>query len=239
MYWCLSARIHNGHGQYDKALADARRSCERDDIISYGWALAECVEAGVRVGSMDEASAAFDRLSERTRASGTEWALGVEARCRGLLNDDEACYRESIERLARSRAAVELARSQLCYGEWLRRVNRRSDAREPLRAAHETFSRMGAHAFAERARRELLATGETVRKRAGRTREALTPQEVHVAVMARDGHTNPEIGARFFISPRTVEYHLHKVFRKLGIAGRRDLRDALAKEAYHAGVARD
>ena len=231
MYWCLSARIHNGHGLYDQALADARRSYEREDIISYGWALAECVEAAVRVGSMDEASAAFNRLSERTRASGTEWALGVEARCRGLLNDDEACYRESIERLARSRAAVDLARSQLCYGEWLRRVNRRSDAREQLRAAHETFSRMGAHAFAERARRELLATGETVSKRAGRTREALTPQEIHVAAMARDGHTNPEIGARFFISPRTVEYHLHKVFRKLGIAGRRDLRDALAKDS--------
>ncbi|HZF29327.1 MAG TPA: AAA family ATPase [Gammaproteobacteria bacterium] len=239
MYWCLSARIHNGHGQYDEALADARRACEHDDFISHGWALAECVEAGVRVGSMDEASAAFDRLSERTRASGTEWALGVEARCRGLLNDDEACYRESIERLARSRAAVDLARSQLCHGEWLRRMNRRSDAREPLHAAHETFSRIGAHAFAERARRELLATGETVRKRAGRTPETLTPQEVHVAVMARDGHTNPEIGARFFISPRTVEYHLHKVFRKLGIAGRRDLRDSLAKEGYHAGVARD
>jgi len=238
MYWCLSARIHNGHGQYDKALGDARRSCEQDDITSYGWALAECVEAGVRAGSMNEASAAFDRLSERTRASGTEWALGVEARCRGLLNDDEACYRESIERLARGRVAVELARSQLCYGEWLRRVNRRSDARVPLRAAHETFNRMGAHAFAERARRELLATGETVRKRTGRTREALTPQEVHVALMARDGHSNPEIGARFFISPRTVEYHLHKVFRKLGIAGRRDLRDALAKDAHHAGVTR-
>ena len=238
-YWCLSARIHNAHGLYDQALADARQSYEREDIISYGWALAECVEAAVRVRNMDEASAALDLLTERTRASGTDWALGVEARCRGLSNDDEASYRESIERLARSRAAVELARSQLCYGEWLRRMNRRSDAREVLRAAHETFRHMGAHAFAERAVRELLATGETVRKRAGRTREVLTPQEIHVAVMARDGHTNPEIGARFFISPRTVEYHLHKVFRKLGITGRRDLRDALAKEAYDAGVARD
>ena len=230
MYWCLSARLHNGHGQYDQALADARRACEHEGFISYGWALAECVEAGVRAGSMDEASSAFDRLSERTRASGTEWALGVEARCRGLLNDDEAGYRESIERLARSRAVVDLARSQLCYGEWLRRANRRSDARESLRTAHDTFDHMGAHAFAERARRELLATGETVRKRVGRTREALTPQEIHVAVMAGNGHTNSEIGARFFISPRTVEYHLHKVFRKLGIAGRRDLRDSLAKE---------
>jgi len=239
MYWCLSARLHNGHGQYDQALADARRACEHEGFISYGWALAECVEAGVRAGSMDEASSAFDRLSERTRASGTEWALGVEARCRGLLNDDEAGYRESIERLARSRAVVDLARSQLCYGEWLRRANRRSDARESLRTAHDTFDHMGAHAFAERARRELLATGETVRKRVGRTREALTPQEIHVAVMAGNGHTNPEIGARFFISPRTVEYHLHKVFRKLGIAGRRDLRHSLAKEGYSAGIARE
>ena len=238
-FGCFTARVYNAHGQYDKALSAAQQACARHELYSYGWALAECVEAGVRAGSMDEASAAFDRLSERTRASGTEWALGVEARCRGLLKDDEACYRESIERLARSRAAVDLARSQLCYGEWLRRVNRRSDARESLRAAHETFSQMGTLAFAERARRELLATGETVRKRAGHSREVLTPQEVHVAVMARNGHTNPEIGARFFISPRTVEYHLHKVFRKLGIAGRRDLKDALAKEAYDAGVARD
>jgi DNA-binding CsgD family transcriptional regulator len=236
MGWCLSARFHNGHGQYEKALADARRACEHEDIITYGWALAEWVEAGVRAGSLDEAAGALDRLSERTRASGTEWALGVEARCRALLSNDEASYQESTERLARSRASVELARSQLCYGEWLRRVNRRSDARGPLRAAHESFSRMGAQAFAERARRELLATGETVRKRAGPVTEALTPQEVHVAMMARDGHSNPEIGARLFISPRTVEYHLHKVFRKLGIGGRRDLRDALAQGSDHSGL---
>ena len=230
MAWCLTARLHNGHGLYDRALADARRASEADDVITYGWAQAEWVEAGVRTGSLDEAAGAFERLQERTRASGTEWALGVEARCRALLRDDEASYRESTERLARSRAAVELARSQLCYGEWLRRVNRRSDARGPLRAALESFSRMGAEAFAERARRELLATGETVRKRMANTVESLTPQEAHVAIMARDGFSNPEIGARLFISPRTAEYHLHKVFRKLGIAGRRDLRDALAGE---------
>ena len=236
MFWCLSARVHNGYGQYDKALADARRASERDDVITYGWALAEQVEAGVRAGSLDEAAAAFERLSERTRACGSDWALGVEARCRGLLNNDEASYRESNERLARSRAAVDLARSQLCYGEWLRRVNRRSDAREPLRAAHESFGRMGAAAFAERARRELLATGETVRKRTATTVEALTPQEVHVAMMARDGHSNPEIGAQLFISPRTVEYHLHKIFRKLRISGRRALRDALAERGNQGGL---
>jgi DNA-binding CsgD family transcriptional regulator len=236
MYWCLSARIHNAHGQYDKALADARRACELDDIITCGWALAEWVEAAVRVGSLEEAGVTLDRLSERTRASGTEWALGVEARCRALLSEDEASYREATDRLARSRGAVELARSQLSYGEWLRRANRRADARVLLRAAHESLSRMGAEAFAERARRELLATGETVRKRARRTREALTPQEIHVAIMARDGHTNPEIGSRLFISARTVEYHLHKVFRKLGIAGRRDLRAALADGTNQAGL---
>lgn len=235
----LSSRVHNGYGQYEKALVDARKACEREDTTSHGWALAECIEAAVRVGSMDEASAALDRLGERARACGTEWALGVEARCRGLLRDDEDVYRESIARLARSRAGFDLARSQLCYGEWLRRANRRADAREPLRCAHESFKRMGAVAFAERAGRELLATGETVRKRAGPPHEALTPQEIHVAMMARDGHTNPEIGARFFISPRTVEYHLHKVFRKLGIAGRRDLREALAREAQHAGATLD
>ena len=236
MYWCFAARLHIGHGLYDKALADARRACERDDLITYGWALAERVEAGVRTGSLDEAAESLDRLGERARATRTEWALGVEARCRALLTNDEASYRESTERLGRSRAAVELARSQLCYGEWLRRMNRRSDARAMLRDAHDSFGRMGAAAFAERARRELLTTGETVRKRVGHKREALTPQEVHVAMMARDGHTNPEIGARLFISARTVEYHLHKVFRKLAITGRRDLRDALAEGTNRVGT---
>lgn len=231
MHWCFSALMHNGHGEYDTAHAAARQACDHDEVITYNRALVESVEASVRLGDRNEAAAAFDRLSERARASGTEWALGVEARCRGLLHDDEVSYRESVERLARSRAAVDLARSQLCYGEWLRRVNRRSDAREPLRTAYDSFSRMGADAFIERARRELLATGETVRKRTGKTAEALTPQEVHVAMMARDGHSNPEIGARLFISPRTVEYHLRKVFRKLGVGGRRALRDALAKQA--------
>ena len=177
--------------------ATARRSRTRGRHAStrtswsYGWALVELIEAGVRGGRPDEAAAALDRLSERTRASGTEWALGIEARCRALLSDDESLYRESIERLARSRAAVELARSRLLYGEWLRRENRRTDARELLRAAHESFSHMGAGAFAERARRELLATGETVRRITADTRDALTPQEIQVARLVRDGHTNP------------------------------------------------
>jgi len=223
----LAALLHNGHGHYGEALAAARQACEHEDVIFYGWALVELIEAGVRGGRPEEAAAALDRLSERTRASGTEWALGIEARCRALLSDDESLYRESVERLARSRAAVELARSRLLYGEWLRRENRRVDAREQLRAAHEMFGRMGAAAFAERARRELSATGETVCKRTVETLDELTTQEAQVARLAAQGRTNPEIAALLFISPRTVEYHLHKVFPKLGISSRRELRRAL------------
>jgi DNA-binding CsgD family transcriptional regulator len=221
--------LHNGHGHYDEALAAARQACEHEDVMYYGWALVELVEAGVRGGQPDEAGAALDRLSERTRASGTEWALGIEARGRALLSDDEALYRESFERLARSRAALELARSRLLYGEWLRRENRRLDAREQLRAAHELFGRMGAEAFAERARRELSATGETVRKRSVETVDELTTQEAQIARLAAQGRTNPEIAALLFISPRTVEYHLYKVFPKLGISSRRELRRALPR----------
>src|SRR4029079_3405855 len=172
-------------------------------------------------------AAAFDRLRERTSAANTAWALGVEARSRGLLHDDEAAYQEAIEQLPHSRAAVGLARSRLVYGEWLRRENRRVDAREQLRVAHESFSRMGADAFAERARRELVATGETARKITADNWDTLTPQELQVARLARDGYTNPEIGAQLFISPRTVEYHPRKVFRKLDVTNRRGLRDAL------------
>jgi DNA-binding CsgD family transcriptional regulator len=197
--------------------------------MTYGRILAELIEGGARAGRPDEAAAALERLSEQTRASGTEWALGVEARCRALLSDDEPLYRESVERLARSRAVLELARSRLLFGEWLRRENRRTDAREVLRAAHDSFSQMGATAFAERARRELLATGETARRITPGTRDVLTPQEIQVARLARDGHTNPEIGAQLFISPRTVEYHLRKVFRKLDVSTRKQLRAALAE----------
>jgi DNA-binding CsgD family transcriptional regulator len=232
----VTALLHNGHGQYGEALAAAREACEYEDVMAYGQGLAELVEAGVRGGAPDEAAGALDRLSERARASGTEWALGVEARCRGLLSDDESAYRESIERLSRSHAAVQLARSRLVYGEWLRRENRRSDAREHLRVAHDSFTRIGADAFAERARRELVATGETVRRITVETRDALTPQEAQVARLARDGHTNPEIGAQLFISPRTVEYHLRKVFRKLDVTTRRELRGALANASDPAVV---
>jgi DNA-binding CsgD family transcriptional regulator len=229
MLW-LKALLHNANARYGEALAVARQSCEHEDHICYGWALVELVEAGVRSGAPDEAAAALERLSDRTQASGTEWALGAEARCRALVGDEESHYREAIERLARCRAALELARSRLVFGEWLRRENRRAEAREVLRGAHESFSRMGSAAFAERARRELLATGESVRRLTADTRDVLTPQEVQVARLARDGHTNPEIGAQLFISPRTVEYHLRKVFRKLDVSTRRELRDALSEQ---------
>ena len=225
--WRLTALRHNAHGHYGEALAAARHACEHEDVMAYSWAQVELIEAAVRGGRQDEAAAALDHLSERTQASGTEWALGIEARCRALLSDDESLYRESAERLARSRAAVELARSRLLYGEWLRRENRRIDAREQLRTAHQMFSRMGAAGFAERARRELSATGETVRKRTVETVDELTTQEAQVARLAAQGQTNPEIAALLYISPRTVEYHLHKVFSKLGISSRRELRKAL------------
>jgi DNA-binding CsgD family transcriptional regulator len=199
-------------------------------VVAFGRGLVELIEAGVRAGRLDEATVALDRLSVRTQAAGSEWARGTEARCRGLVGDDESAYREAIERLARSRAALELARSRLVYGEWLRRENRRTEARELLRSAHESFSRMGAEAFADRARRELRATGETVRRITPDSRDALTPQEIQVARLARDGHTNPEIGAQLYISPRTVEYHLRKVFRKLDVSTRRELRDAVTEQ---------
>jgi DNA-binding CsgD family transcriptional regulator len=190
----------------------------------------ELIDAGVRTGATDAASAALDRLSERTQASGSDWALGVEAGSRALLSAGdtaEALHREAIERLERSRGVVHLARARLRYGEWLRREHRRVDAREQLRAAHERFSEIGAEGFAERARGELLATGETVRKRRDDTRDELTPQEKQIARLARDGLSNPEIGARLFLSPRTVEWHMRKVFTKLDIRSRRELPSAL------------
>jgi DNA-binding CsgD family transcriptional regulator len=234
LHWALLALMYNSYGQYDKALAAAQTGCEHEEVMAYNGSLVELVEAGVRSGQPEDAAAAFDRLSERTRVSGTAWALGVETRSRALLHDDEAAYRESIDHLTRSRANVDLARSRLVYGEWLRRENRRVDARAQLRAAHESFSHMGAEAFAERARRELLATGETARRITADNWDDLTPQELQVARLARDGYTNPEIGAQLFISARTVEYHLHKVFRKLEVSSRRQLRDALDDSTHQA-----
>jgi DNA-binding CsgD family transcriptional regulator len=225
-----SALLYNGLGEYEAALAAARSACEHDDLGLAAWALIELVEAAARSDRPDIAADTLDRLAERTQASGTDWALGIEARSRALLSDGEAAddlYQEALERLARTRVTVHLARAHLVYGEWLRREQRRSDARAQLRAAHDMFGRFGAGAFAERARRELQATGETVRKRTVDTQDVLTAQEAQVARLAADGHTNSEIGAQLFISPRTAEYHLRKVFTKLDITSRRQLRGAL------------
>jgi DNA-binding CsgD family transcriptional regulator len=234
-----TALLCNGLGEYDAALAAAQAACEHDDLGLVAWALVELVEAAARSGRPEAAAATLERLCERTQACATDWALGIEARSRALLSDDrgaDALYQEAVERLARTRVAVHLARAHLVYGEWLRREGRRSDARQQLRTAHDMFGRFGADGFAARARRELQATGETVRKRSAATHDALTPQETQVAQLAADGHTNPEIGARLFVSPRTAEYHLHKVFTKLGIGSRRQLRDALTQRERSAAA---
>jgi DNA-binding CsgD family transcriptional regulator len=223
---CANAVLCNGLGHYDQALAPAQRACAQDELSLYALALVELVEAAVRSKRPRLAATALERLSARAQASRTGWALGLEARSRALLTDGpsaEPLYEEAVERLARGRLAPHLARAQLVYGEWLRRENRRVDAREQLRAAHDTFSRIGAEGFAERARRELLATGEAVRKRTLDTRHVLTAQEAQIAHLARDGLSNPEIGARLFISPRTVQYHLGKVFAKLEVTSRNQL----------------
>lgn len=227
----LDAVHYNSTGQYQSALSSAQQACEHDDLGLFGFSLGELVEAGARSDAAEAAEAALRQLEERTTASGTDWALGVLAQSRALLSEGpvaERLYRESIERLARSRVAVQLARGHLVYGEWLRRENRRRDAREQLRTAYEMLNRFGAEAFAERARRELMATGESVRQRTVETRDVLTAQETQIALLAGEGKTNPEIGAELFISPRTVEWHLRKVFTKLGVDSRRKLREALA-----------
>ena len=222
--------LYNGLGRYRAALAAARRASEYEDLGVFGWALAELVEAGSRTSTRDVAAVALERLAERTRASGTDWALGIEARSRALLSDSqtaEPLYREAIERLSRTRVAVHLARAHLLYGEWLRREGRRTQAREQLRTAYQMFAAMGADGFGERSRRELLATGERVRKRTVETPLRLTGREAQIARLAADGLSNPEIAAQLFMSPRTVEYHLHKVFTKLDITSRNQLHGAL------------
>jgi DNA-binding CsgD family transcriptional regulator len=225
-HW-FHALLCNGLGRYEEALTAAQVAAKHQEEFSAPrWGLVELVVAAARSGAPELASDALEQLSETTRASGTDWALGVEARLRALLSDGDAAerlYREAIERLARTRVRVELARAQLVYGEWLRREQRRVDAREHLRTAYEMFSHMGVEGFAERARRELLATGGTARRRTEETRGVLTPQEAQIARLARDGLSNPQIGAQLFISPRTAQYHLHKVFLKLDITSRAQL----------------
>ena len=224
------AVLHNGLGHYQEALGPAQSASARDELLVSAWSLPEIVEAAARCGRTELAADALERLSERTHAAGTNLALGIEAYSRALVSDGESSehlYREAIERLGRTRMRPALARSHLLYGEWLRREKRRADAREQLRAAYEGFTAMGMEAFAERGRRELLALGETVRVRAVQTRDEFTAQEVQIARLAGDGLTNPEIGAQLFLSARTVEWHLRKIFTKLDISSRRQLREAL------------
>ncbi|HXB48759.1 MAG TPA: AAA family ATPase [Streptosporangiaceae bacterium] len=227
---CASALLCNGLGRHDAALDAARRAFECDQLGFAAFVVPELAEAASRTGDLALVEAALDWLSERTRVTPADWALGTEARVRALLSDGQdadGLYRESICRLDRTSVRAELARSHLLYGEWLRRARRRGDAREQLRAAHNMLDDMGMEAFAERARRELAATGETVRKRTVQTSTQLTAQEAQIARMAREGLSNPEIGARLFISARTVKYHLGKVFAKLAISSRGQLHRVL------------
>jgi DNA-binding CsgD family transcriptional regulator len=225
-----AAILHNGLGRYADALAAAGKATDDSHMFVSMWAAPELVEAAVRTGHTEVAADALERLAESTQAGGTDFGLGLEARCRALVSQGQAAegwYREAIERLGRARIRTELARAHLLYGEWLRRENRRVDARAQLRAAHEMLDAMGMAAFAGRAGRELRATGETVRKRTAETVTTLTVQEAYIARLARDGRTNSEIGAQLFLSARTVEWHLRKTFAKFGISSRRELDAAL------------
>jgi DNA-binding CsgD family transcriptional regulator len=228
-----AAVLHNGLGEYRDALVAAQTASERDELGFGVWVLPELVEAAVRCGEPSLAASAFEHLAGRTGLSTTDWARATEAYSRALLSDGELAedlYREAIERFGRCRVAVHHARAQLVYGEWLRRENRRADARDQLRAAYEMFVAMDARAFGDRAHRELLAAGESPRQRVAETRHELTAQEAQIVRLALDGASNAEIGAVLFISSRTVQYHLGKVFTKLGINSRTQLGQALASD---------
>ena len=225
------AWLDNGRCCYEEALAAAQQGSDYpDDLGLASWSIVELIEAAVRSGRTAQANLAFQQLRRSTQGNGSDWVTGIEARCQALLSEgDEAeqLYLKAIERLGRTRVPVELGRAHLLYGEWLRRAGRRVDARDELRNAHEILSTMGLEGFAARARRELLATGETARKRSVDMLDKLTPQEAEISGLASSGYTNSEIGVRLFISSRTVEWHLRKVFTKLGIRSRRELRDVL------------
>jgi DNA-binding CsgD family transcriptional regulator len=228
------AVLCNGLGRYEEALAAATTASEHREVVAENWGLSELIEPATRTGRTDLAADALERLARKAYATDTHWALGIEARSRALLSDEDradAYFQKAIDHLSRAGVQAELARTHLLYGEWLRRVNRRMDARAQLRIAYDSFASIGVEAFAERASRELSATGDTVRKRTVDTRDDLTPQEWQVAELARDGLSNPEIGARLFLSRRTVEWHLRHVFGKLGIKSRRELAGALARSA--------
>ena len=230
MDWA-EALLYNGLGRYPDALAASRRVLDQAELVPVSWAMPELMEAAVRTGDRELAAHTDRQLADRSTASGTDWALGIAARSHALLVDDERAedlYTEAIERLTHTRVAVELARAHLLYGEWLRRQPRRMDARKQLRIAHDMFTDFGMEAFAERARIELQATGEHARKRTVDTLTQLTPQEGQIARLVAQGNTNREIAAQLFISPSTVEYHLHKAFRKLGVKSRAQLARRMA-----------
>ena len=237
----VSAIVYNSLGRYEEALAEARQAAEQaPDLYMSMWALAELIEAASRTGQTALAADALGRLAEATGTGQTDWGQGIYARCRALLSDGQAAegsYREAVSRLSRTRLRPELARAHLLYGEWLRRERRRAEARAQLRTAHEMFAAIGMQAFAERARRELLATGETVRPRAADTHGELTPQEAQIARLALSGLSNPKIAAELFLSPRTIQYHLGNIFTKLGITSRRQLRHALPASGRDAPMA--
>ena len=235
------AVLYNGFGDYGHATEAAHAASTAGEVVISPWALYELVEAAVRSNQQRRAAAAADQLSAIAAASATDWACGAAARSRALLSHGRAAedlYREAIERLSTTRMATHLARARLSYGEWLRRENRRVDARDQLQAAFAAFASMGAESFGQRARRELQATGQKVRKRTKNTRAELTPQEQEIAQLARERRTNPEIGAQLFLSARTVEWHLRKVFTKLDISSRRDLDEALTRRGQHADASR-
>jgi ATP/maltotriose-dependent transcriptional regulator MalT len=236
-HWA-NAVLCNGRGRYDEALVAAEQGSQYPNELGVAsWSMVELIEAATRSGAPERATHAFRRLSASTTTSGTDWALGIQARSRALLSEGvsaERLYREAIERLGRTHVRSELARAHLLYGEWLRRQNRRVDARQQLRDAYEMLTAMGIEGFAERARRELLATGETVHKRPLEAVTELTAQEMQIARLASDGLSNPQIGVQLFVSPRTVEWHLRKVFTKLGISSRRQLRRTLPEREQRA-----
>jgi DNA-binding CsgD family transcriptional regulator len=215
-----------GMGRYAEALEHCQKIVVHDSVAISTLGSPLLIEAAVRCGDLGNANAAHDRFSERATASATEWALGLLASTRGLLAPDESAeahYVEALDRLAGTSAAVDLARVQLLYGEWLRRTRRRRDARGPLRSALDFFEAVGARAFAERTRRELAATGEHSRPRSDATRDMLTAQEVQIAQLVAEGMTNPQIASQIYISKSTVEYHLRKIYRKLGVTTRTQL----------------
>jgi DNA-binding CsgD family transcriptional regulator len=236
-YWARAVLL-NGLGRYEDALVAARLASEgTPELFLRAWVLPELIEAATRAGHQALARDALARLAEAAHAAGSDWALGIDARSRALLSAGaaaEVLYAEAIERLSRTALRPELARAHLLYGEWLRREGRRVDAREQLRTAHDMLATLGMEAFAARAHRELLATGEHVRKRSVETFAVLTPQEEQIARLARDGLSNQEISGQLYLSPRTVEWHLRKVFVKLDVSSRRELRNALPRVARTA-----